>query len=114
VEDDFALLKLMRRVLAEHGYTVLEARNGTEALEAARVHSGDVDLLVTDVVMPALGGVGLARALRERRPDLPALFVSGYAPQVVEPGSRFLAKPFSPARLAAEVRALLADRQPAG
>lgn len=114
VEDDTVVRSLLRRVLAEHGYSVLAACQGVEALRTAGAHRGNLDLLVTDIVMPTLGGVELARTLRERRPDLPVLFLSGYATEPAEPRSRLLAKPFSPARLLAEIGALLPDRQAAG
>jgi PAS domain S-box-containing protein len=115
VEDDEVVRELARRVLEEQGYRVSVARNGAEALTLARQAGGPPDVLVTDVVMPKLGGNELARSLRKTRPGLRVLFMSGYAPEVVSsdafPEARFLPKPFSPAALAAEVRALLDARE---
>lgn len=79
VEDEEGIRELVRRMLADAGYAVLEARNGKDALAAALRHHGPIALLVTDVVMPGMGGGELARALRERRPDTAVLYISGYA-----------------------------------
>jgi CheY-like chemotaxis protein len=79
VEDEDGIRELVRRMLADAGYAVLEARNGKDALAAALRHHGPIDLLVTDVVMPGMGGGELARAMKERRPDAAVLYISGYA-----------------------------------
>jgi CheY-like chemotaxis protein len=94
-------------MLAGSGYTVLAARHGSEALELAERH--DVDLLLTDVVMPGLSGPETARMLRQRAPELPVLFMSGYAPEsegsVV--GAELVRKPFQPGDLLTSVRRAL-------
>src|SRR5690606_14119864 len=78
VEDERRLLALERDVLLAAGYAVLTARGGREALDAAARFGRPIDLLVTDVVMPGLSGVDVARRLRARQPDLRVLYVSGY------------------------------------
>ena len=111
VEDDDRLLRLGRATLEALGYEVLCAGNGMEALELESEHA--VDLVLTDVVMPTLGGFELAGILRESRPALPILFMSGYPTagalkQVAVPeGAQFLPKPFKPAELARAVRSAL-------
>jgi CheY-like chemotaxis protein len=117
VVDDAPLVRgLVQRQLAKLGYTILTATDGVDALEVARAHEGPIDLMVSDVVMPRMGGPALARALRETRPDVPVLFMSGYANdasllQVMEEiGSGFLEKPFSVTALAERVASLLRVR----
>jgi PAS domain S-box-containing protein len=107
VEDDPQVRAIAARVLSARGYRVLQAADGLEALRAAEAHPGAISLLVTDVVMPGLGGRGLADTLRERRPELPVLFLSGYPEGGLETGASFLQKPFTPDQLAAAVRQLL-------
>ncbi|MBR9988467.1 MAG: PAS domain S-box protein [Gemmatimonadetes bacterium] len=113
VEDEPAVRALAERVLMRQGYHVLSAGNGVEAIELVRSTHGPIDLLVTDVVMPEMGGVELAKQLLEMRPDLRVLFISGYAADAVPTtdGSGrqlyFLEKPFSPARFAEYVRHVL-------
>jgi PAS domain S-box-containing protein len=112
VEDDALVRELVRTVLHNGGYTVLEARHGHEALTIARQHPGSIDLLVTDVVMPQMSGRKLAEQLSQARQQIKVLFMSGYADDaVVRHGllarEAFLAKPFSPAKLAAKVREVL-------
>ncbi|MEP6654387.1 MAG: ATP-binding protein, partial [Myxococcales bacterium] len=115
VEDEPTVRKLIRHVLAGLGYRVLTASNGLEAL--AIVEQGQaVDVLVTDLVMPGLGGRELAARARERSPTLPILFMSGYSADVgidqdvLSSGENFLAKPFLPGDLARKVREIL-DRR---
>jgi signal transduction histidine kinase/CheY-like chemotaxis protein len=113
VEDEPAVRALTRHVLQASGYTVLEASDGDEALHLAEQHSGSIHLLVTDVVLPALGGAQLGERLRIHRPELRVLFVSGYADDaIIRHGVResevdLLQKPFSPAVLAHKVREVL-------
>jgi CheY-like chemotaxis protein len=113
VEDDAAVRRLARSVLQKRGYQVLEARDGREALLLAAQCALPVDLLVTDVVMPGLGGRGLAERLRPTCPAMKVLFISGYTDghldrqRVLEPGTAFLAKPFQPQTLARKVRQVL-------
>jgi two-component system, cell cycle sensor histidine kinase and response regulator CckA len=92
---------------------VLQATNGVEALEICNLYVGPIDLVVTDVVMPEMGGGELAERLREVRPDTPVLMVSGYAEDAVlrhgiaESRSWFLEKPFTPDALVRKVREVL-------
>jgi CheY-like chemotaxis protein len=105
----------MERALSDAGYRVLAAASGAEALRAAAEHSGPIDLLLTDVIMPGMNGRELAERLAAARPATPALFLSGYTdeilgPQgVLAPGVHLLQKPFTAAELVAAVgRRLLA------
>ncbi|MFL5341351.1 MAG: PAS domain S-box protein [Gemmataceae bacterium] len=113
VEDEPDVREIIRAALQGQGYSVLEAAGGEEALRIASDHGGPLDLVVTDVVMPGLGGREVATALRHSRPGLKVLFVSGYTDDAVvrhgisEAADAFLQKPFTPATLAAKVRALL-------
>ena len=113
VEDEPAVRALARGVLDGCGYAVLEAADGREALRVAGDHPGPIDLLVSDVVMPHMGGQELADLLRATTPGLRVLFVSGYTDRAVfrhellAAGSTFLQKPFSPAALARRVREVL-------
>jgi len=112
VEDEDDVRQLLREVLDSFGYTVLEARNGLEALALADEHPG-LDLLLTDVVMPLMSGRDLANRLVQRRGELKILYMSGYTDDtiiqhgVLEPGTAFLQKPFSPSILARKVREVL-------
>ncbi len=109
VEDEDAVRKLARMVLETSGYVVLEARNGREGLALCEAHQGPIDLLVTDVVMPELGGRELAQGALKLRPRMKVVFLSGHTQDVilkegVEKGTAFLRKPFSPAELTQKVR----------
>ena len=107
-EDEDSVRRVCQRVLSSAGYQVVAARNGEEALELAA--TGRFDLLLTDLVMPRLGGQQLATKLRERLPGLRVLFLSGYTeegPATDTPGAAFLRKPFTPAALSLAVRTLL-------
>ena len=113
VEDDQQLLRLTRSTLEELGYRVLSASNGVEALEIEGEDSQPIDLVLTDVVMPSLGGFDLAAILHDTRPELPVVFMSGYptggelkSVSLAE-GSIFLPKPFKPAALASAVHRAL-------
>jgi PAS domain S-box-containing protein len=111
VEDEDAVRALARRVLERGGYTVHAAPDGATALKLAE-ELGSVDLLLTDVVMPGMGGRELADRLRERCPDLEVVFMSGYTSDEVirraeHRGGGFLQKPFTPGQLAAVAREVL-------
>ena len=112
-EDEAEVRVLARQVLEDGGYRVLEARGGGEALELARGHDGPVHVLVTDVVMPGMNGLALARRLKADRPGVRVLYISGYAElppltaELREQGSAFLAKPFRARELTVAVRLLL-------
>jgi PAS domain S-box-containing protein len=113
VDDDDAVRRITRRSLEHHGYTVLEAAGGAEALDMYRLHSGAIRLLVTDMVMPGMNGRELVERLTLIRPELQVLFISGHTDDelvrqgLLGPHQRFLRKPFSNLELAREVRALL-------
>jgi two-component system cell cycle sensor histidine kinase/response regulator CckA len=113
VEDEAAVRKSEREFLGICGYNVLEAENGKDALSIAKDFSGAIDLMITDVVMPQLGGVQLAEQLAAERPQLKVLFVSGYAEKTVlrhgaiDVTTRFLQKPFTLKSLARKIRDVL-------
>ena len=110
VEDEEGLRGLNARGLTSRGYTVLEAGNGVEAIEVIEQRGGNVDLVVSDVVMPEMDGPTLAKELRARNPNLKIIFVSGYAEDAFEKnlpeGAQFdfLAKPFTLKQLVAAVK----------
>jgi PAS domain S-box-containing protein len=108
VEDELTVRVVMRSILQRLKYTVLEAANGAEAMRTMLTPGGrPIDLLMTDVVMPEMGGKELARQTRALHPDVRVIYISGYPTTVNEemlPGSRFLEKPFSPQTLAETVR----------
>jgi two-component system, cell cycle sensor histidine kinase and response regulator CckA len=110
VEDEEGLRSLNARGLRSRGYTVIEASNGVEALEALEEKNGAVDLVVSDVVMPEMDGPTLLKAMRGRNPDLKIIFVSGYAEDAFEkslPANQqfaFLPKPFTLSQLVAAVK----------
>ena len=113
VEDQRAVRGLAKAILERHGYHVLEAANGAEAQAAFTRHGGRIDLLLTDVVMPGMDGRALSEQLRELRPDLRVILMSGYAEDVIAhrgapaSGSAYIQKPFIPDELAAKVREVL-------
>ena len=112
VEDEPAVRRLISQLLQLNGYTVFEAANGPEALHLVEQRRCDIDLLLTDVVMPSMTGVELAKRLVQYYPTLPVLFTSGYmdhsaVKEVVGMGEQFLPKPFSPAELATRVRGMV-------
>jgi len=112
-EDEAVIRMLARQVLESQGYTVLEAEDGLQALALIQKHADTIDLLVTDVVMPRLGGTELVRHLRDLGMETKVLYMSGYTGMLFEelgksdPGSRFLQKPFQPAMLLHLARELL-------
>ncbi len=121
VEDDASVRSMAMRVLTTHGYRVVDAGNGREALRVASEYDGRIHLLLTDVVMPEMGGRALADAMRQLRPLTRVLFMSGYPDdEVLRRGiqrdqTAFLAKPFTQAALGAKVREVLdAPNAPAG
>jgi PAS domain S-box-containing protein len=116
-EDEAGLRQVVRRVLERYGYKILLASNGTEALAVEQSHPAPIDLLLSDVVMPELGGPDLVQRLSHRRPRMKVLYMSGFERRVaktvgaVTPGVAFLAKPFTPEELARKIREVL-DRPP--
>jgi PAS domain S-box-containing protein len=117
VEDEEAVRRLARRVLEGVGYRVLEAANGAEALVLADGWKGPLDLVVTDVIMPVMSGQELSARLRQLRPGLRILYVSGYTDDAILqhgdllPNTAFLQKPFTPGSLAQRVREVLAGNR---
>jgi PAS domain S-box-containing protein len=114
VDDDGAVLALAQRVLERHGFRALAAGSGGEAVRMFEDERGEVDLLVSDVVMPGMQGPELALALRGSQPGLPVLLMSGYTESLeglrraaVDPTTDFLPKPFGPGDLMEKVRTLL-------
>ncbi|MBA3347171.1 MAG: PAS domain S-box protein, partial [Actinobacteria bacterium] len=109
-EDEPSLRRLVTRILERHGYTVIAASSSPEALRIAEAREGPIDLLLTDLVMPDLSGGDLAKAIGAILPDMPVVFMSGYADDVVtrertlDPDSPFLEKPFSADDLARKIR----------
>jgi PAS domain S-box-containing protein len=115
VEDNDAVRDLARQALTRYGYRVLVASNGEQALRIASAHLHSLALVVTDVVMPVMGGRELAARLAQLRRGLKVLFTSGYTNETVKqevPGTLFLEKPFTPAMLGKKVREVL-DAVPA-
>ena len=113
VEDEEGVRALVRRILARQGYVVLEAVDGRNALDVTARHEGRIDLVVTDAVMPEMGGLDLIRAMRALRPDVKVLLMSGYTDDemtrrgILTPELAFLAKPFDVDVLLRRVREVL-------
>ena len=113
VEDELSILRVTTAMLRKLGYTVLSASTAREAIRLAQEHTGHIDLLLTDVIMPEMNGRGLAKELSGNHPDLKCLFMSGYTANVIahhgvlDGGVLFLQKPFSTEELARKVREAL-------
>jgi len=114
VEDEEPIRRVARRVLERHGYVVLTAADGVEALNLFREHEADVALILTDVVMPRMGGKVLHQTLRDEGKQVPVVFMSGYAargdtPETaqIDPGMVVLAKPWSVEQLLERVKAAI-------
>jgi two-component system, cell cycle sensor histidine kinase and response regulator CckA len=117
VDDDASIRRLVARVLEGHGFELLEAAGGAEALALSRAHAGPIDLLLTDVIMPEMDGLELARRLTAERPDTPVLYMSGYM-EGLELGSGFdpddvVGKPFTPSELVRRIEQRLAPARAA-
>ncbi|MDB5051355.1 MAG: histidine kinase [Fibrobacteres bacterium] len=116
VEDETSVRRLVKQVLTDQGYRVLEGKDGAEGLEIGRGHPGTIDLVITDVVMPRMDGIQMIQQLRLLRPDVRVLFMSGYIETpVVQNGvtptdSHFIQKPFLPHMILDEVRDLLSAK----
>ena len=111
VEDEDSVRNLLNQALATSGYTVLAASSAKQALELCETHKDDVDLLVTDVIMPQMNGRQLAERASCIRKDLKVLYISGYTDRILDdqgtPGTWFLQKPITPRSLAWKVREVL-------
>jgi two-component system cell cycle sensor histidine kinase/response regulator CckA len=115
VDDEGGVRKYVRRLLEAHGYRVLDAGDGDEALELARQHSGPINLLLTDEVLPGIQGAEVIRQFRELRPGVPAVRMSGHPQhfsEYREEAVSYLEKPFLPEGLLERVRQVL-DATPA-
>lgn len=112
-EDEAPIRRAARRLLQGAGYTVLDAHDGEHALRVAAEYEGPIHLLITDMVMPRLGGLELASRLQATRPELKVLYVSGYSDGAslgqgtLAPGTAFVAKPFTLDELTRAVRQIL-------
>jgi CheY-like chemotaxis protein len=117
VEDDPGVRRVSVRILKAAGYTVIEARDGMHALEVFAAHANEIDLMVTDVVMPEMDGRHLAEKIHAQRPELKVLYLSGYTDDAIvrygisHAEMAFLQKPFSPSGLTDKVREIL-DQKP--
>jgi signal transduction histidine kinase/ligand-binding sensor domain-containing protein/CheY-like chemotaxis protein len=113
VEDEPLVRDIAKSALSDQGYQVLEAEHGEEAVAVAREHDAEIQIVLTDVVMPKMGGRELVENLRRTRPGIRVLYMSGYTAagideqDVVEPGTAFLRKPFALAEMLAKVREVL-------
>jgi CheY-like chemotaxis protein len=113
VEDEDAVRTLASRVLRHHGYHVIEARHGADALSASHDFQGPIDLLLSDVVLPAMNGRVLSEKLLQYRPGLRVMLMSGYTDDeilrrgLLDPGVAYLQKPFTPHLLLRTVRSVL-------
>ncbi len=116
VEDEAIVRRMTVKMLKRMGYAVLEAANGPEALEISRSHAGNIDVLLTDVIMPGMNGRDLAAQLAEIRPDTRVLFTSGYTADVIarhgvlESGTNFIGKPFTSKELASRLQAVRKEK----
>jgi PAS domain S-box-containing protein len=116
VEDEEGVRSLVQDLLEMNGYTVLTANNGNEALQVFEKHKDAIHLLITDVVMPEMGGPELVARIKVQHPETKSLFTSGYTDHAIvrngelEAGVAFIQKPFTPANLARKVREVL-DKQ---
>jgi CheY-like chemotaxis protein len=113
VEDEDSVRQLVRETLQVRGYHVIEAENGEAGLRAASDHTGRIDLVITDVVMPGMNGRELAKRLAAERPHVKVLYLSGYTEEAIiheggmEAGTAFLQKPFTLQVLSRKVREVL-------
>jgi two-component system cell cycle sensor histidine kinase/response regulator CckA len=119
VEDEGGVRAMVRRALLSAGYTVVEARDGLEAIVRSHTHRGPIDLVLTDVVMPRLGGAELVPILKRRHPRMRTVFMSGYTQSVmmtqgVDEDAPCMIKPFSADDVTRTVRAVLAGEAAAG
>lgn len=115
VEDEPAVRWLVCSILRMHGYTLLEAGRGTKALRICQQHEGPIHLLLTDILMPEMNGLDLARQVVALRPQTRVLYMSGYPDSDslvhfgLHPESAFIQKPFTPDALIRKVREVLGE-----
>lgn len=115
IDDDVSILNMSARVLQKEGYHVLVASDASEALRVSDEHPAAIDLLLTDVMLPAGNGMAVARAILKGRPNTPILYMSGFHADAIQavqaeggPNGGFLEKPFAPHVLADRVRGIVA------
>jgi CheY-like chemotaxis protein len=114
-EDEKGVRRAFRSVLEEAGFTVIEAEDGVEAVELFRKRAGEIDLVIFDVVMPQMGGVEAYDRIRKMRPDVKAIFISGYAADasitrsIIDRGLHYISKPVLPDQLLARIRKVVAE-----
>src|SRR5262249_21747252 len=112
-EDEEGVRLIAQRTLEMYGYKILEARDGWEALRLSEEFNGPIDMLLTDTIMPQMGGCELAQRLSRLRPNIKVLYTSGYTDAailrhgVLSSGVPFLQKPFTPQALALKIREVL-------
>jgi CheY-like chemotaxis protein len=109
-EDEAGVRKYTREILERYGYIIVEATNGVEALALARNHPGPIHLLLTDIIMPTMGGVELTEKFNAEFPGIPVLFMSGYTDQIMRHWNTlgaYIQKPFTLSDLLTQVRELL-------
>jgi CheY-like chemotaxis protein len=117
VEDESAILSLVSKMLTALGYSVLQAGTPIEAMDLVRKHTGRIDLLLTDVVMPEMNGRDLSNRLLHRHPRLKRLFMSGYTADIIarhgvlDDGVNFIQKPFTMQDLAGKLSQVLGGRK---
>ena len=111
--DEQTVRKMIRRILVQQGYEVITATDGVEALQIVENRDRPFDLVVTDMIMPQLGGKKMVEILRETCPGIKVLFISGYTDNAIDndsaldKGMSFMQKPFLPNEFAARVREML-------
>jgi DNA-binding NtrC family response regulator len=111
VDDEYLVLGLVRRVLADAGFCVLEAGSGAQALEVSKAHLGTIDVLLADLKMPGMSGRELAARLLKERPGTRIIYMSGYSDHLSDPGPNehfeFVPKPFNRTSLLSKICAQL-------
>jgi CheY-like chemotaxis protein len=113
VEDEAGVRNSVARILSSAGYTVITAVNGADAMCLLETHNGDIELVLTDVIMPKMNGAELAKEMARVWPGTQVLFMSGYSGDaivhkgILEPGTEFIGKPFKAADLTRKVRQVL-------
>jgi two-component system cell cycle sensor histidine kinase/response regulator CckA len=118
VEDEESLRELIREILQASGYEVLEAEDPMKAIETVERHEGAIHLLLTDILMPGMNGPVLAQRVRDRRPDIRVVYMSGHTEDsvaqsgLIEPGALLISKPFTHESLDRKLREALGPRPP--
>ena len=107
-EDTIEIRHMVVGVLCQNGYCVLEAGDGLEALEISDSYAGDIDILITDLMMPRLSGLDLIRTLKQRRPATRVLAISGWTNAILDSGTALLQKPFTGAALLRKIDEVIA------